>query len=165
MQFTCSGAAQNVFANGRERSSDWLFSSAYWLLANYGVKPYQLILLPLMLLTLAVFVFSQPQAVRRVDPSLGLEAKAKGSTLTIPDRETFTPVGLAARVSMRTFLPVEVPLASGWEPSNHHIAGPLRSSDFAAFLKIAGWILVPLGVAALTGLLRRKPGTSLEEGN
>ena len=132
--------AERVRQWQRKEIGSWLFNSAYQLFANYGVKPYRLIVVPLVLLALGVFVFSRPQAVRPTGGNLTPEVKVENPADTIPDGETFTSVGLAARVSLRIFLPVEVPLASGWEPSNHHIVGPLRSSDFAAFLKIAGWI-------------------------
>jgi uncharacterized protein YjbI with pentapeptide repeats len=144
----------------RREVGSWLFSSVHQLAANYGVKPYRLIVVPLVLLTLGIFIFARPQAVRQADPNLVTEAKVADPGHANLERDEFSSWGLATRLSLRIFLPVEVPLASNWEPSNRKIIGPLRASDFATLLKIAGWILVPLGVAALTGLLRTKPSAS-----
>jgi hypothetical protein len=67
-------------------------------------------------------------------------------------------------VSLNHFLPVNIPWGDTWMPadkpvkiklpfSNRLVA--IRPDVFATFaLKLAGWILVPLGVAALTGLLK-----------
>ncbi len=146
----------------RKEIGPWFFSWAYQLLANYGVRPYRLIFVPLALLILGFFVFSQPQAVRLAGQDQFSKAKITDSGQANREHDVFSSLGLAARLSLRTFLPVEVPLASDWEPSNKRIVGPLRASDFAALIKIAGWILVPLGVAALTGLLRTKPSATSE---
>jgi len=148
----------------RREIGPWLFSSVYQLLANYGVKPYRLIVVPVVLLTLGLFIFSRPQAVRLADQNRVSEAKVTAPGQANRERDEFSSWGLATRLSLRMFLPVELPLASDWEPSNRRIIGSLRASDFAALLKIAGWILVPLGIAALTGLLRTKPSASWGEG-
>jgi hypothetical protein len=60
----------------------------------------------------------------------------------------------AGRMSIRTFLPVDLPLLINCDPSEKYVF-LLRSSDWATIFKVAGWILVPLGVAGLTGILKR----------
>jgi hypothetical protein len=52
----------------------------------------------------------------------------------------------AAGVSLNTFLPIQLPIGETWEPSY---------AVLASLIKLAGWLIVPLGVAALTGLLQR----------
>jgi hypothetical protein len=146
----------------------WLKSFLHWLVANYGVRPYRLIAVPIVLLVVGMIVFSRPDAARikrepatatAVSPPATPETPVKSA----PESEGYSRGGLAARLSFRIFLPVEVPLAARWEPSDQRLVGPIRFSDLATVLKIAGWILVPLGVAALTGLLRTKPSASAGE--
>ena len=60
----------------------------------------------------------------------------------------------AIRLSIRTFLPLELPLIPDWEPSERRWL-LLRFSDWATLLKVVGWIIVPVGIASITGLLRR----------
>jgi len=55
----------------------------------------------------------------------------------------------AFAVSVNRFLPVEVPVGSDWTPTG-------IAAIYATVHHLAGWILVPLGIAALTGLLHRK---------
>ena len=51
-------------------------------------------------------------------------------------------------VTLHQFLPVDVPLGAKWVPTQ-------QSEIYATGLKVAGVILVPLGIAIITGLLRR----------
>ena len=131
----------------------WLLDSIHALVANYGIRPYQLLYTPILILLLGTALFFHPDATHR---------KFSGQTPSDPQQLTRTVPGAtgeftavdAVRLSVRYFLPVEVPLATRWEASNKQY-GPLRFSDYATGMKLAGWILVPLGIAALTGLLRR----------
>jgi uncharacterized protein YjbI with pentapeptide repeats len=135
----------------------WLRSWIYKLIANYGVRPYRLIVASVVLLLCGAFIFSLPNAVKlkKADPTAA--ARAGQSKPDNKSDESFRPFGLACRLSLKTFLPVELPILTDLEPSDGHLAGPMRFSDFAVLLRLAGWILGPLGVAALTGLLRSKP--------
>ena len=141
----------------RGEIGSWLLDSLHALFANYGVRPYQLLYIPVLLIFLGIGIFSAPSAVLPKDAN--------------EPNQTATPIVLlpwdAFRVSLREFLPVELPMASQWIPSEdavdvqvwlpwHTRTFKMRPSTFAAFfLRLAGWILVPLGIAALTGLLRR----------
>jgi hypothetical protein len=108
-----------------------------------------------------MLIFSSPGAVRprSVGTSIS-EHPVTGDSgqraLNSPEEESN---GLSQadglRVSIRLFLPVEIPLANRWEPSEKVLLLGFRYSDYATILRILGWILVPLGIAALTGLLRR----------
>jgi len=53
-------------------------------------------------------------------------------------------------VSVRHFLPVEIPAGARWKPRSNSVF-----EVFATLLKLAGWILVPVGLAGLTGILKR----------
>jgi hypothetical protein len=120
------------------------------------------------LLIIAAFVFSRPGAMnlKPENPSPQVPATSKGQPAEPPKQtsasapDDFSPVALAIRYSIKTFFPVEVPLTGRWEASDKRLIGPFRVSDFAALLKLAGWILVPLGVAGLTGLLRVKTSSA-----
>jgi hypothetical protein len=58
-------------------------------------------------------------------------------------------------VSVHQFLPVDIPSGTDWKPTGKRVMYVIPVHLFASILKIAGWIFVPLGVAAVTGLLRR----------
>ena len=64
-------------------------------------------------------------------------------------------------MSVTYFLPVDVPVGACWEPTRDpavHIGGTQISFLlWATLLRLAGWIVIPLGVAALGGMLRRDP--------
>ena len=103
--------------------------------------------------------FSVPGTVAAREPRTGL---ARPEPVRLSSFEAFG-------VSLHQFLPVDVPLGSPWIPSDRHVditvpliarklPAPFDVPSFFAtfFLRLAGWILMPLGVAALTGLLRVK---------
>ena len=138
----------------------WLLDSLHALFANYGVRPYQLLYTPILILLLGTALFFHPDATHHESsgqtPSEPQKLTGNAPDGTNPSNQEineFTALD-AARLSIRYFLPVEVPLATHWEASDKQY-GPLRFSDYATGMKLAGWILVPLGIAALTGLLRR----------
>ncbi|HEY6348947.1 MAG TPA: pentapeptide repeat-containing protein [Candidatus Angelobacter sp.] len=121
--------------------ADFLFYAA---LARYGVRPLRLIMLSLVLLMGGTLFFSQPHTVKMKEA--GAPAPSVLSRLD------------ALEVSLHQFLPVDIPMGEQWVPSPETRAGRLRikpSTFSTLFLKLPGWILVPLGIAALTGLLRR----------
>jgi hypothetical protein len=100
-------------------------------------------------------IFSTPSAV---------SPKAQNASIERPN-----PISIslwnAFGLSFHQFLPVDLPVEPQWIPSTDPIevkvwAGKvwsvwIRPSSYANFLRLAGWVLVPLGIAALTGLLRR----------
>jgi hypothetical protein len=134
----------------------WGFDALYGLLANYGVTPYKLVLATILLLLLGTRVLSRPAAVLRKGGEIaGFQTKA-----------TKLSCWQAFLVSLHYFLPVDIPAGSEWSLADRPIevaAGPrwlkakfnIRPSTFATFfLRLPGWILVPLAVAYVTGLLR-----------
>jgi hypothetical protein len=117
----------------------WFGDLLYGWIANYGVLSWRVIVWPLvLLLVLGTWVFSRPGAVHPTQP-------AAGDEISVED---------ALRLTIRLFLPIEVSLATDWEPSDRGY-GPLRFSDLGAAFKLAAWILLSLYVAAFKGLFRR----------
>lgn len=121
-----------------------LFDILQRALFHYGVRPYRLLVLTLAVLALGVTIFSSVGAVTNRDKDL---RKFDPRSLTFRQ---------AVGVSLNQILPVEIASGSRWTPTENTFA-PLGISFSACgtCLKLLGWVLVPLGVAALTGLLRR----------
>jgi uncharacterized protein YjbI with pentapeptide repeats len=133
----------------------WLADVMYKVFANYGVRPRALLLSAALLVAVGTFIFSFPSTVVLAQPKKGdfkppvawSSAKALG-------------------VSIHQFLPIDVPVGSEWKPSpelldvtvaGHRVASCCIRPTFLAtvLLRIPGWILVPLAVASLAGVLRR----------
>jgi hypothetical protein len=119
----------------------------YWLFARFGVRPWRLAGFSFVLLLISIGIFDQPKAVISVKDS-------PCTAHTLNRRE-------ALGVSLDYFLPVPVPVAACWVASRETafalFGQPVSFSLWGSVLKLMGWIFVPLGVAALTGLLRRDP--------
>jgi hypothetical protein len=133
-------------------AADWF----YRLIANYGVRPFQLGILAVMVLAFAIVIFSEPGALE----SKRAPANTSSSATVQPSKAA------AVAMSLKYFLPMDVPLAQDWTPSTKHFPWSLRlgrrrvtlsvSADWCAtFVRVMGTILVGLAIAALTGLLRR----------
>jgi hypothetical protein len=141
----------------RREYGEWLFSLLYWRLVNYGVRPIRLIFFSLLLLVLGTIVFQSPNAVSPKEQKVVVERPNPWLTLD------------AIGVALHQFLPMEVPIGSKWVPSENRVFMRIPWSDrvlpfgihpptFATFfLRIPGWILLPLGAGAIAGLLRGKP--------
>lgn len=131
---------------------------------NYGVSMWRLTDLCLILLFAGMVVFSRTAAVLPTEKTGGREE---------PDHPA-PPVTLshwdAMGVSLHQFLPLEVPLGDRWVPSVERIPVRvavgrrtlfrvrIRPSTYAGALRIAGWILVPLQAAILSGALQQHSG-------
>ncbi len=137
----------------------WLLDWLYKLGANYGVRPYPLVLYTLLFVLFGAVLFSQPGA---------LELKKDGSTQAAPHID---PSGVSfwqgLGVSVHYFLPMDVPVGVDLQPKPGRVSVPLPVGKWKSairvspswyatiFLRVAGAILMGLGVAAITGLLRR----------
>lgn len=130
------------------RLLDWI----YGVLVNDGVRPWRLAGLAMVLILSGAWFFSHPGTVELRD-------------------KTQYPVtwGEALNLRLVEFLPVSLPikeqLVPGSDPVSIALPIPgvkprlmmrLRPSSAATILQLAGWILVPIGVAAMTGVLMRK---------
>jgi hypothetical protein len=147
---------------GTERKLKWHSSFGSWLLdrlnslmTNYGVTPFtRLGLIALAFVLVGMECFAAPGAVDGKDRRSG----ASFAVYRLDRWEAFL-------VSVHCFLPVDIPAGSTWTPVNVPISvlgvskwrlrsPQIRPSSLASGLRIIGWILVPVAVAALTGLLR-----------
>jgi hypothetical protein len=63
--------------------------------------------------------------------------------------------GDAILFSLKSFLPVKIPAGEGWAAASATIVLGVSSITIATALTITGWILVPVGIAAITGFLKR----------
>ena len=135
----------------RKLGFSWCLDKANAMFLNYGVHPYSLLVYVAILLAIGTWVFSRPAAVS----PRGEGTSSLGSTVA-PSR---CAVGFG--VAVHYFLPIEVALGSGWLPSEEAVILLRRRlpwftpTVYATILKIAGWVLVPVGIVILTGLIRR----------
>lgn len=130
---------------GKRRYMAWFGDFAYFVFLHYGVRPWQLLVLAIILLVTGTLFFSQPHAV-------SAKEKKEVAPNVLPARDAF-------ELSFHQFLPVDIPLGDQWVPAREGIDSKpgilIRPSTFATFfLRLPGWILVPLGIASFTRLLR-----------
>lgn len=113
------------------------------LLFRYGVRPLRLLGLSLFVVLFGAWVFSREGAVRPKERDL------KAETLTISQ---------ALGYSARTFIPIgDLPSGSQLIATDNTLPGStLTFEGYAAIQRLLGLVLVPLGIAAVTGLLVRK---------
>ena len=147
-------AAEDVYLSQRHRTlkyrwrnfgKHWagaLLDAIYLLVANFGVRPYQLLAVPLIVLLAGTWLFSEPGAVA---PKKDSGQCARQLT-----------AGEAAAVSLNLFIPVEIPMGDAWKASEKWSPLGMTYAASATVVKLSGWIFVPLLVAWLTGLLRVK---------
>jgi uncharacterized protein YjbI with pentapeptide repeats len=125
--------------------------------ANYGIRPYRLIVFAALLLLFGTIIFSRP----------GMVVPSEKEQTAVSSSPTVLPLWEAFGVSVRQFLPIEVPIQQQWKPAPVPIQTEVmvgrkwreiwvRPAYISTFmLRIPGWVLVTLGVASLTGFLRR----------
>jgi uncharacterized protein YjbI with pentapeptide repeats len=162
--------------------SEWF----QWKLFNYGVRPFRLFWFSLLIITLGSLMFMQQGAVKPKDnkvvkqtyeTSQKSDKDLAGQTETTQQRgetlqrtqqlfdqneeEVSLPWSRAFGMSLRLFIPiVEIPSSGQWSPSEK--PAPFFSllnlsfAGYATLHRLAGAILVPLGIAALTGVLYRR---------
>jgi hypothetical protein len=132
------------------------------LLTGYGVRLRRILFATLIILALGTFVFQLKGAVepkREAQPIVivGTSVKAEDP---VPPKFGFWD---GFWVSVRHFLPVEIPAGARWKPTANSVWTvrtpwgdvSMTFEAFATLLKLAGWILVPVGLAGLTGILKR----------
>jgi uncharacterized protein YjbI with pentapeptide repeats len=140
-----------------------LFDGFQRLLFGYGVRAYRLLFISLAVILIGAYMFSQPDAVKLKDKQVqimnlqanNLPGNSQG------EEPVHLSLGQAFGVSLRLFIPVvEIPSGSLWIPSEKP-APLLRRinlsfAGYATLHRLAGALLVPLGIAAVTGLLYRR---------
>jgi hypothetical protein len=139
---------------------DWLFDCISWFLTNYGVAPARLLDLSAILLILGMLIFSLPGAVT------GGEGKRQPAEPSAIGRDIRLNHWDAFALSLHEFLPLDVPFGSRWTPGNEPVrlnlrlrnrvlnVVTMRPSTCATLLKISGYILVPLQILIVNGLIR-----------
>jgi len=122
----------------------WSFSMAEDGLFRYGVRPLRLAVFSLFVLLIGTMIFSRPGAV---EPKEKIAASRKLS------------LAQSLGYSLRMFMPIgDIPSGARWNPSERRLpwCNCLTFESYATMHRIAGLLLVPLGIAAATGVLVRK---------
>ena len=154
-----------------------VFDTAWWLLANYGVRPLQLLFLSILMIALGTWVFSRQGAVvpkeepKEARRDLIVSRSSTDNSMVVREvtsQPTPSPTPIngtqALGVSLNQFIPiVEIPSGDKWKPSENLIWKSISCISYAAYgtiHRVAGALLLPLGIASLTGFLHRreKPG-------
>jgi hypothetical protein len=167
--FKALRVSQGVFGLSRK-----VFDTGWWLIANYGVRPIRLLFFSIGIVALGVGVFSRPGAVvpkEKPMPDLTVSRSNTNDQMVVKEvisQPTPSPAPIsptqALGVSFSQFIPiVEIPSGSNWKPSENAIWASLPWLSYAAYgtiHRLAGALLLPLGIASLTGFLHRseKPG-------
>jgi len=150
--------ADSVYARRRRREGQrktklyWIGDQVQRIVVGYGVGYGRLFGWILAFIVLGLFIFQLPGAVQ---PAADVPSGQPVPT-PISDRcnDQLTNCEIswveAAGVSLNTFLPIGLPIGNIWTPS-----GIMHYTIFASLLKLAGWIIIPLGIAAVTGFLQR----------
>ncbi len=115
------------------------WDTLYRWIANYGNDLRQEVFIAFILLFTGVFVFSRLGAVEPTDRTSFLPARISLWT--------------AFWLSAHQFLPLGLPVKPPWSPTRQRVL-LISAASYANFLQLLGWILVPLGIAALSGVLR-----------
>jgi uncharacterized protein YjbI with pentapeptide repeats len=138
----------------RREPIGWILDRLYMGLANYGVRPRQLILCAIICIVLGTLAFHRPGSVQAKKEAISTSSNAAASPGCPVSNQNSLSVWDSARLTVRYFLPVDVSLLSHCEASENYCLR-LRFQDWAALLRVFGWILVPVGIASLAGILRR----------
>ena len=150
---------QDIF---RTSKLHWLIDCVPWLTTDYGVAPGRLLEMSALLLLFGMLIFSRPGAVLSTISNSPKEKAVIASGIGLRHWD-------ALAVSLHQFLPLEVPIGSEWTPARDPVTLRfvhrkkelillrMRPSTCATLLKVCGYILVPLEILVLNGLLR--PGT------
>ena len=127
-----------------QKPGAWLLDRFLWLLTGYGVRLHYLLLAIVTILLIGTAIFQLEGAVKLdIQPPFMISTQ-----VTLSCWEAFW-------VSLNTFLPIEIPSGADWKPSSQIIPVlGLKFTTFATFLNLVGWILVPVGVAGISGLLK-----------
>lgn len=134
---------------------------------GYGVKPIRLFIWIFVLLLIGTIVFRLEGAVQPKDIEKFQELI---SNRCIGKQKLICQLNFSEAIwmSLNTLLPVELPTGKVWEPSpSQAITITFKNTEFsvmtyasfASILKLVGWIIIPVGIAGLSGILQHR-GTS-----
>ena len=157
--------AQHIYYEGKRQEAEkirffrspfvWLGNRLLWALTGYGVQLANLLAAFAIVLILGTVLFHFNGAVIQKEPPR-VVSQASQQIGPLPYTDAF---GFATRL----LLPVEIPYGAAWEPSrnpicmscDHSLFWNIRFATVASLLKLFGWILVPIWVAGLTGIIKR----------
>jgi hypothetical protein len=140
--------AERLWKWKKKRYFSWFVDLMYFSVLRYGVRPFQLLIFATLLLLVGTYFFTRPHVVSVKDTRKLSEGKKT------EDPPTVLSMAEAFQLSLHQFIPVEIPMGEHWIPAD---IGEFRikPTTFATlFLRLPGWILVPLGIASFTRLLR-----------
>jgi uncharacterized protein YjbI with pentapeptide repeats len=124
----------------RRRPFPWLGDRILWLLTGYGVRLQRLIYITAVLLLFGTIIFNQPNSVE-------LNSTKVIDSLNVIEAFWFT---------VDLIFPVDLSAGKPWSATSMTAFGGLVVFRVVAtLLELAGWVLIPVGVAGLTGLLKR----------
>ncbi len=134
----------------------WLTDRFLWLVTGYGVRLSRLLVTIFLILMVGTLILHIEGAV---EPKFDIQMVSQATNYGKPHALTY---GEAFWVSLNTFLPIEIPSGADWKPTSQ-IMGiqtwwgflGIKFTTFATLLKLAGWIFVPVGIAGISGILKR----------
>jgi hypothetical protein len=146
------------FYQKKKWSASWITEFFLRYLTGFGVRVRWLLWPIISILVAGTIIFSLDGALEPKQPTSPM-AVAGASRISEPET---LPRTSAARyinaflISLDLFLPIaDIPTVGTWEVSSEIIWGAPWLTLWAAFMTVSGWILVPIGIAGLTGLLKR----------
>ncbi|MEW5929224.1 MAG: pentapeptide repeat-containing protein [Gemmatimonadota bacterium] len=154
-------ARQNAGDSAGNVQWSWARGSLDWLLKHltgYGVKTYRVIPILLIFLAIGTVVFwkCEPEASagdRAVQTRLLAVAPSKAYTAsTVDDLRPAPKLFRRALFSLDLFIPViEFPFTEKLKPEGFF------TQAYALVHVVVGWLLIPLVIASITGVLRKEP--------
>ncbi len=125
----------------------WLFLG---VAIGYGVRPQRLIAVFVLAFALSCWIFSQPGAL----VSYTERPAATPDLLPVQARSAWTTLGVALRCHFPMLLFLGEP---NYVPSPKLIPGlAFRYDAYALLISAVSWVMVPLFLAGLTGVVRRR---------
>jgi hypothetical protein len=125
----------------------YLEDCLFWLVCRYGVRPYRLAVYWVGLLMLGTLVLSEPGVLALADDKAGHGTASVGLPAAFGKALTLLLPGAGLAVGQR-YVPTQAPMPFPFSWAS--------VEAFVSVLQIAAWILVPIGVLSLSGLLHRK---------
>jgi hypothetical protein len=131
--------AENL--SGLRRLADWALDRS----VGYGIESYRLAVYLALVCLLSALLFSHPGAMQPDPVSAARPSES-------------TAVWLAAQTTFPMFAVIA---AKSWRPSSQpivlfHRPLPLSYDDYASVVSLLSWVVVPLFIAGMTGLLKKQ---------
>ncbi len=141
---------RDLNAGESARLGRWLRWLALGVTIGYGVRPRRLLWLFLLSLALSLWIFSQPDALVSYSERTALAP----DSLPAQAQSAWVTLGAALRCHFPMLFFVGDP---NFVPSPHPIAGlSLTYAGYALLVSTLSWVLVPLFLAGITGIVRQR---------